>query len=87
MHRNDVLTLACVPWPPPQWPSSSPVAAAGRVYITSRDGTTLVIRHADTFEVLATNKLDDDIDASAAIVGNEVYLRGKRFLYCLAESR
>jgi len=64
---------------------ASPVGAAGRVYLTSRDGTTLVIRHADTFEVLATNKLDDEIDASAAIVGKELYLRGKRYLYCLAE--
>jgi len=29
---------------------SSPVAARGRVYITSRDGTTLVIRHGSRFE-------------------------------------
>ena len=64
---------------------ASPVGAAGRVYITSRDGTTLVIRHGDTFEVLATNKLDDDIDASPAIAGKQMFLRGKRFLYCLAE--
>ena len=64
---------------------ASPVGAAGRVYLTSRDGTTLVIRHADTFEVLATNKLDDDIDASAAIAGEELFLRGTKFLYCLAE--
>jgi outer membrane protein assembly factor BamB len=64
---------------------ASPVGAAGRVYLTSRDGVTLVIRHGDTFEVLATNKLDDDIDASAAIAGKEMFLRGSRYLYCLAE--
>ena len=64
---------------------ASPVGAAGRVYLTSRDGVTLVIRHADTFEVLATNKLNDDIDASAAIVGKELFLRGKNYLYCIAE--
>jgi outer membrane protein assembly factor BamB len=64
---------------------ASPVGAASRVYLTSREGTTLVIRHADTFEVLATNKLDDDIDASPAIVGKELFLRGKKHLYCLAE--
>jgi hypothetical protein len=46
---------------------------------------TLVIRHADTFEVLATNKLSDDIDASAAIAGKELYLRGTKYLYCIAE--
>ena len=64
---------------------SSPVAAQGRVYITSRDGTTLVIRHGSRFEVLATNTLDDGFDASPALVDNELYLRGNRYLYCIAE--
>jgi outer membrane protein assembly factor BamB len=64
---------------------SSPVGAAGRIYLTSREGATQVIRHADTFGVLATNKLSDDIDASAAIAGKELYLRGKKYLYCIAE--
>ena len=43
---------------------ASPVAAGGRVYIPGREGTTLVIRHGPTFEVLATNTLDDGFDAS-----------------------
>ena len=64
---------------------SSPVAAQGRVYITSRDGTTLVIRHGSRFEVLATNSLDDGFDASPALVDNEIYLRGNRYLYCIAK--
>jgi outer membrane protein assembly factor BamB len=34
--------------------------------------------------VLATNKLDDPIDASPAIVGWQMFLRGKRHLYCIA---
>ena len=63
---------------------SSPVAAQGRVYITSRDGTTLVIRHGVTFEVLATNTLDDGFDASAALVNDDIYLRGYRHLYNIA---
>ena len=57
----------------------------GRIYITSRDGVTLILKHADRFEVLATNRLDDPIDASPAIAGKELYLRGQRRLYCLAE--
>jgi outer membrane protein assembly factor BamB len=64
---------------------SSPVAARGRVYITSRDGTTLVIRHGSRFEVLATNTLDDGFDASPALVDHDLYLRGNRYLYCIAE--
>ena len=62
---------------------SSPVGAQGRVYITSRDGTTVVIRHGPRFEVLATNTLDDGFDASPALVDGELYLRGYRYLYCL----
>ncbi|TWU56254.1 PQQ-binding-like beta-propeller repeat protein [Rubripirellula reticaptiva] len=64
---------------------ASPVAAAGHIYLTGRDGTTLVFKHGKTFDVIATNKLDDEIDASAAIVGNEIFLRGKNHLYCIAK--
>jgi outer membrane protein assembly factor BamB len=62
---------------------SSPVGAQGRIYITGRDGTTLVIRHGPTFEVLATNTLDDGFDASPALVDNEIILRGYRYLYSI----
>jgi len=64
---------------------SSPVSARGRVYITGRDGTTVVIRHGGTFEVLATNTLDDGFDASAALVDGHIFLRGYRYLYDIAE--
>ncbi|MCB9855819.1 MAG: PQQ-binding-like beta-propeller repeat protein [Phycisphaerales bacterium] len=63
----------------------SPVGAKGRVYIAGRDGTTLVIKNADKYEVLASNELDDEFDASPALAGNEIYLRGKKSLYCIAE--
>lgn len=64
---------------------ASPVAAANRIYLTGRDGTTLVLDHGTSLKVAATNKLDDEIDASAAIVGNEIFLRGKMHLYCIAQ--
>ena len=63
---------------------ASPVAAAGRLYVTSREGATIVLRTGPAFEVLATNVLDDEFDASPAIVGREIYLRGRQFLYCIA---
>jgi hypothetical protein len=61
------------------------VGAAGRVYLLSRDGVTMVIKNSESFEVLATNKLEDNTDASPALVDNEIYLRGSKFLYCIAE--
>jgi outer membrane protein assembly factor BamB len=65
---------------------SSPAAAAGRVYLVVRDGTTLVLKDGDELEVLAENTLDDEIDGSPAIVDGEMFLRGKHYLYCLEES-
>ena len=64
---------------------SSPVGAQGRVYITGRDGTTLVIKREKEFEVLATNKLDDEINSSMAIVGSQIFLRGRNSLYCISD--
>ena len=63
---------------------ASPVGTAGRVYIAGRDGVTLVIRHGPKYEVLAKNTLGDGFDASPALVENEIYLRGYRYLYCIA---
>jgi outer membrane protein assembly factor BamB len=64
---------------------SSPVAAQGRVYVTGRDGTTVVLRQGPRFEMLARNTLDDGFDASAALVDGHIYLRGYRYLYDIAE--
>ncbi len=64
---------------------ASPVGASGRVYIVGRDGATLVLKHGPTFEVLATNTLDDGFDASPALVGNVLYLKGYRYLYAIAQ--
>lgn len=64
---------------------ASPVAAAGRIYLVDRTGTALVLRQGDTLDVLATNHLDDAIDASPAVVGRQLFLRGAKNLYCLEE--
>jgi hypothetical protein len=53
------------------------------VYITGRDGNTIVLRNGATFEMLAKNVLDDGFDASPALVDGEMYMRGYRYLYSL----
>ncbi len=64
---------------------ASPVGAADRVYVVSRGGKTAVVSHGPTFGLLATNTLDDDFAASPAIAGDAIYLRGDKYLYCIAE--
>ena len=61
------------------------MGAAGRIYVTDRDGTTLVLGDSEKPKVLAENRLDDRINASASIAGRELFLRGERYLYCIAE--
>jgi outer membrane protein assembly factor BamB len=63
---------------------ASPVGAGGRVYIAGRDGVVLVIRNGKTYDVLASNKLDDGFDASPALADDAIYLRGYRNLYAIA---
>jgi outer membrane protein assembly factor BamB len=64
---------------------ASPVVANKRLYFVDRDGTTLVLSTGDKPEVLATNRLNDKIDASPAFVGKTLFLRGEKFLYAIEE--
>ena len=64
---------------------ASPLAANGHLYLVGREGTTLVLKDQPTFEVVATNKLNDRIDASPVMLGKELFLRGHEYLYCISE--
>ena len=63
------------------------VGADGRVYFIGRSGTTLVLRRSKKLEVLATNKLEDRFDSSPSLAGNQLFLRGRKFLYCIARGK
>jgi outer membrane protein assembly factor BamB len=64
---------------------ASPLGAAGRVYLVDQDGTTVVLKAGDEFEVLAVNKLPEKIDASPVAVGKQLFLRGHQHLYCIEQ--
>ena len=63
---------------------ASPVGADGRVYLVGRRGSSVVISDGNKLDVLATNKLDDRFDASPALAGNEIFLRGYENVYCIS---
>ncbi len=63
---------------------SSPTGASGHVYIAGRKGATIVLKDSDQYEPIATNVLDDGFDASPVVVGDELFLRGEKYLYCIA---
>jgi len=66
---------------------ASPVGASGRVYFVGRNGVTCVLKNSDTLEVLSINKLDDGIDATPALVDNEIYIKGKKNFYCIENKK
>lgn len=64
---------------------ASIVGTGDRLYIAGRNGGVDVVQTGPEFKILAENSLDDSFNASPAIVGNELYLRGSGHLYCIAE--
>lgn len=64
---------------------ASPIAAGGHVYLTGRNGTTVVIKDSDKFEIVATNSVDETVDATPAPVDRELFIRGEKHLFCIAE--
>jgi outer membrane protein assembly factor BamB len=65
---------------------ASPVEAAGRIYVTDREGTTMVLQHGEKLNVLSVNRLDEPIDASPAVAGKQLFLRGTKHVYCIESS-
>jgi len=68
---------------------ASAVAAARRVYVTDRSGTTVVlVRERDgeprRLTIVAVNRLEDSFNASMAIAGGDIFLRGRAHLYRIA---
>jgi hypothetical protein len=66
---------------------ASPMAAGGHVYLTGRSGTTVVIKDGEQLEIVATNSVDETVDATPAPVDNELFIRGERHLFCIAEEK
>jgi outer membrane protein assembly factor BamB len=66
---------------------ASPVGVADRIYLTGRRGATAVLAAGPELKVLAVNQLDDPIDASPAVVGDELFLRSHHHLYCIASEK
>ncbi len=64
---------------------ASPVAANGHIYVSDLDGMTMVLKPGEEgLEQIAVNQLDEVFSASAALADGEIYLRGARYLYCIA---
>jgi outer membrane protein assembly factor BamB len=63
--------------------SASPLLADGKLYATSEQGLTTVIKAGPQFEILAENALDEYTLASLAVAGGQIFLRTAEHLYCI----
>jgi outer membrane protein assembly factor BamB len=63
---------------------ASPVAADGKVYISTLDGKVAVLASGPQWEVLAINDFGEEIHASPAIVDGRLLVRTKSKLYSIA---
>lgn len=61
---------------------ASPVVADGKLYTVSHDGRVTVLRPGKDWEVLATNALGEDCNATPAVDDGRIYLRTHQTLYC-----
>ena len=66
----------------------SPIAADGKIFFLTRNGTTYVIKAGPEYELLETNGFESDdseFNGSPAIAGNQLLIRSNKFLYCVGE--
>jgi outer membrane protein assembly factor BamB len=66
--------------------SASPVAAAGRLYLASEEGTVHVVAAGRQFASLASNDMGEALMATPAIAGAMLIVRGAEHLFALEAS-
>jgi outer membrane protein assembly factor BamB len=62
---------------------SSPVAAGGKIYLTSETGNVYVVRAGPAYELLSVNEMGEPSVATPAFSGGVLYLRTLRHLYAV----
>ena len=64
---------------------ASPVAAAGKLYITGEDGDVYVVKAGPQYELLSENPIGEATLATPALAGDMLLVRGAKHLFAIAE--
>lgn len=67
--------------------SASPVAADGKIYLSSEDGDVLVIAAGDKFSHVATNSIGELLMATPALSDGVMYVRSSSSLFAIGQKR
>jgi outer membrane protein assembly factor BamB len=66
--------------------SASPVAADGKIYLSSEDGDVFVVNAGPKFEIAGKNPMGEPLMATPAIAGRTMFVRGERTLFAVGRS-
>jgi outer membrane protein assembly factor BamB len=67
--------------------SASPVAADGKIYVSSEDGEISVLAAGREFKTIVTNSMGELIMATPALSGGVMYVRGEHTLFAIGKGR
>lgn len=74
--------------PEPDSFKASPIGADGKLYIASESGVVTVLKMGETFEVLATNRFNDQMFVSSPVAAaGELFLRSATHLFCISDKK
>lgn len=66
---------------------ASPVAADGKLFLSSGEGKMTVLKAGPEWEVLRVNDLGEEVHATPALSGGRIYVRTHGSLYCFGVPR
>ena len=65
--------------------SASPVLSDNKIMVTNEEGLTSIFKAGDNFELIAENDLKEETLASLAVLGEQIFIRTAKHLYCIAK--
>jgi outer membrane protein assembly factor BamB len=65
---------------------ASPIAAAGKLYVTGEEGDVYVVKAGAQYELLAKNSVGEPVLATPALAGDLLIVRGAKHLFAIAEA-
>jgi outer membrane protein assembly factor BamB len=65
---------------------ASPIIADEKVYLLDRSGIMHIVKAGTPFTLVAESSLGEPADCSPAFSDKKIYIRGKKFLYCISKN-
>ena len=63
--------------------TASPVLIGDKVYAVDIQGKVYVFEAGPKFKLLATNDLGEKVEATPAVAGGKLFIRGETHLFCI----